>query len=301
MTIIKSFCFATTIIALFLSGCWTKSSAGADNDYNLVVVKNGSPAQMFEAGLKVLGGMQRFVKKGQVVLVKPNIGFEKTPEQGANTNPDLVQKIIESAYAAGAAKVYVFDHPNISTDSIKCYQLSGIERVAHKTGATLEISREELYQEVIIPKAKTLTTVKVYKKYLEADVVINVPVLKHHASTKMTAALKNLMGVVWDRKSWHRIGLHESIAEFSLLRKPELTIIDAYRVIYRNGPRGITADDIWFNKMLLLSTDPVLADTAAAKILGINPHEVKYLQEAAKLGIGSMDLGKNRIQRIRLL
>lgn len=266
---------------------------------DLVAVKGGSPAEMFEIGIAAIGGMGRFVKKGQTVVVKPNIAFNKRPEQGANTNPGLVGKIVELAYRAGAKRVYVFD--NTLYREKGCYETSGIKKAVSENGGDMRTGSDEMeYRFVQIPGAKTLTDARVHKLYLESDVIINVPILKTHGGTRMTAALKNLMGVVLDRKAWHRADIHECIAEFPLLRKPNLTVIDAYLVMMQNGPLGLSPDDLELKKMQLISTDMVLADTAAAKILGIPPESIGYLKLAERYGIGTMNLEKRSIRRLSL-
>ncbi|MEI8348417.1 MAG: DUF362 domain-containing protein, partial [Pseudomonadota bacterium] len=194
---------------------------------DLVGVKDGSPAQMFEVGIAALGGMERFVKKGQKVLVKPNIGWDKRPGEGACTSPDLVGKIIELALKAGAVEVAVFD--NTCNDMSACYKNSGIEEAVTKAGGKIYPGdKEKYYRKVTIPGAKVLKEAKVHELFLDSDVVINVPVLKHHMSSRMTAALKNFMGVVWDRHFWHGNDLHQCIADFPMIRKIDLTVIDAY-------------------------------------------------------------------------
>lgn len=266
---------------------------------DLVGVREGSPAQMFEVGIKALGGMKRFVKRGQSVLVKPNIGWNKTPNEGATTNPELVGRIIKEAYKAGAKTVYVFDH-TVNLEK-KCYRRSGIEKaVKNNDGKMRSGEKERLYRKVTLDRAKVLNEVLVHKLYLDCDVVINVPILKDHGGGRMTAALKNLMGVVWDRQYWHKTDLQQAIGEFPLARKPELNVIDAYIVMTDNGPRGISTEDLSLEKMQILSTDGVLADTAAARILDLTLEEVPYLNIAAKLKLGTTDLKNSRIKRISL-
>ena len=267
---------------------------------DLVAVKDGSPTQMFEAGIRELGGMEQFVKKGQTVLVKPNIGWDKTPTQGADTNPELVGAIVRAAYTAGAKKVVVFDHT--CDEPRACYRNSGIEKaVTDNKGISYPGNDEKDYIEVTIPNAKTLKKVKVHRIFMESDVIINVPILKHHMGSLMTAAMKNLMGVVWDRRFWHRNDLNQCIAEFGLLpKKPNLTVIDAYLVMTDNGPRGLSPDNLKLMKMQILSKDMVLADAAAAKTLGVAPSEVRYLATAQSLGVGSANLEKAVIKRITL-
>ncbi len=267
-------------------------------DPDMIGVRNGTAVEMFESGIKEFGGMSRFVKKDQTVVVKPNIGWARTPAEGANTQPELVAKIIEHAYKAGAKRVYVFD--NTCNGWMECYKTSGIEKAARDANATvLAANKIETYKKAQI-NGKKLKEALVNQLYLEADVVINVPVLKHHGATTMTSALKNLMGVVWDRRFYHRNGLHECIAEFAGFRKPDLTIIDAYQVMRRNGPRGISKADVALQRMQIIGTDMVALDTAAAKILEIDPLKINYIPMAEKLGIGSMNLDKMAIKRITI-
>jgi uncharacterized protein (DUF362 family) len=266
---------------------------------DLVALKGASPVQMFEAGIRALGGMGRFVKKGQSVLVKPNIGWSKTPSEAACTNPDLVGRVVSHALRAGAKDVFVFDHSvNVEKD---CHARSGIAAAVEAAGGKMRSAAEEgSYRKVKVPGGKTLAEARVHELYLDCDVVINAPILKDHGGGKMTACMKNLMGVVWDRKSWHRSGLLECIAEFPLARKPDLNVLDAYLVMMKNGPRGLSTEDLALKKMQLLSADLVLADAAAARILDMEPSQVPYLKMAADLGLGSIDLDKARIERVSL-
>ncbi len=281
-------------LILFSHPVWS-----AEKTPDLVAVKGGSPVQMFEEGIQAIGGMGRFVKKGQTVLVKPNIGWNKAPSAGATTNPELVGVIVKKAYEAGAKEVWVFDH---TCDGEKAsYRNSGIQEAVEKNkGMMFTGDDEKDYVDTDLPKAKLLKKSKVHKRYLNADVVINVPVLKHHMGSRMTASLKNLMGVVWDRREWHRMGLHECIADFATLRKVDLTVIDAYTVMMAHGPRGISMDDVEQMKMQILSTDMVLADTAASKILQAEAKGISHLGMSEKLGIGSTQLEKAEIRRINL-
>ena len=169
----------------------------------MVAVLGGKPEAMFDLGMQELGGMTSFVKKGQKVVVKPNIGWDRTPEYAANTHPMLVKRVVEHCFSAGAKEVYVFDHT--CDNWVNCYKNSGIEKAAKDAGAkVVPAHNESYYQEVAIPSAKILKSAKVHELILEADVFINVPVLKNHESTMMTSAMKGMMGVVWDRGYWHR-------------------------------------------------------------------------------------------------
>lgn len=265
---------------------------------DMVAVRNGGPVQMFEAGIKEYGGMSRFVKSGQTVVVKPNIGWAKTPEFGATTDPGLVARIIEHCYKAGAKKVYVFD--NTCNAWNECYEKSGISKAAKDASADVKpANKEESYKKVAV-KGEVLKEALVNELFLEADVVINVPILKHHGSAQMTGALKNYMGVVWDRRFFHSRGLHECIADSALIRKADLTIIDAYQVMKQNGPRGISKADLMLKQMQIIATDMVAADTAAAKILEYDVAKLPFLAKAEALKVGSMAIDKMTINRITL-
>jgi len=267
--------------------------------YDLVAVKNGGPAAMFDAGIKALGGMKAFVKPGQKVLVKPNIGWDAAPEMAANTNPLLVKRIIEHCFDAGAKTVYVFD--NSCNYYERCYENSGIAKAARAAGATVvPANAESSYKAVSIPSAKYLKSVKVHEVVLDSDVFINVPILKNHGSSRLTMAMKNLMGIVWDRGFFHATGLHECIADFCRYRKPDLNVVDAYRILLRNGPRGGSTADVRLEKTQLLSTDIVAVDAASAKVFGVDPAQIPHVKLAADAGIGRMDLDKLNICRISL-
>ena len=273
-----------------------RAIAGA---YDLVAVKGGEPGMMFDKAIQSLGGMSAYVKKGQTVVVKPNIGWDTTPDRAANTNPELVGRIVKHCIEAGAKEVYVFDHT--CDNWVKCYRSSEIEKYAKEVGGKVVPGNSEgNYQEVTLTGTQKLKTVKVHEKVLEADVFINVPVLKHHSSTKLSLAMKNLMGVVWDRRYWHRNDLHRCIAEFPKFRKPDLNIIDGYAILKRNGPRGVSRSDVLVSKSLLVSPDIVAIDAAATKIFGMDPAQVPYIRYADEMGIGTMDLANLNINRIKL-
>ncbi len=268
--------------------------------YDLVAVMGGSPEAMFDLGIQSLGGIGSFVSKGQKVLIKPNIGWDVTPEKAANTHPGLVGRIVEHCIRAGAKDVYVFD--NTCDDWVKCYSSSGIEKASKNAGAkVVPGNTESYYQEISLPDARVLKSTKVHQLLLECDVMINVPVLKHHSSTKMSAAMKNMMGVVWDRRFWHLNNLHQCIADYAMYgKKPVLNVIDCYNVMLKNGPRGVSVDDLVQMKAQILSADWVAADTAAAKMMSLNPEQIDYIPIAHKMGAGNMDLESLNIHRIKM-
>ena len=269
------------------------------DNYDLVAIKGSGPDKMFDKAIEAFGGISKFVKKGQTVVVKPNIGWDVTPERAGCTHPKLVSRIIEQCYSAGAKKVYVFDHT--CDNWKKCYSTSGIERAVKDSGGVIVTGANEgHYQKVKVKEGKILKNAKEHELILESDVFINVPILKHHSSAKLTIAMKNHMGIVWDRRYWHRNGLHQCIADYATYRKPDLNVVDAYYVMKRNGPRGVSKEDVIKMKTQLISTDMVAIDTAAAKLFGSDPDDIPYIKIAAEMGVGRKDLENLNIKRIVL-
>ena len=266
------------------------------SDYDLAAIKGGEPDSMFDEAIKSLGGMNRFVKKGQTVVVKPNIGWDVSPERAGNTNPALVKQIIKHCFDAGAKDVYVFDHTCDNWN--KCYSNSGIERAVKDANAKIVSgASESYYQDVTIKQGKKLKKTKVHELILESDVFINVPILKNHSSADLTIGMKNLMGNVWDRGYWHSNDLHQCIADFASWKKPDLTVVDAYYVMKKNGPRGVSKEDVVTLKSQIVSTDIVAADAAAAKLFGKNPEDIDHIRIADEMKIGTMKLDKLSIYR----
>jgi uncharacterized protein (DUF362 family) len=267
--------------------------------YDLVAIKGGEPEAMFDLGIKALGGMKAFVKKGDKVVVKPNIGWDVSPERGGNTNPKLVARIIGRCLEAGAKEVSVVDHP--CDEWQRCYADSGIEKAVKDSGGKMVPSASEgYYHPVAVKGGKTLTSAQEHEVILDADVFINVPILKSHSGTRITAGMKNLMGNVWDRGTWHRLDVHQCIADFSTYRKPTLNVLDAYNVMMQNGPRGISTNDLTVMMAQLISTDIVALDTAGAKLFGAKPEDVRYLEIAGQMKIGRKDLENLNIKRISM-
>ncbi len=281
-----------------LSNLWADPS-GSELPFDLVAVRNGEPDVMFDKAIESLGGMKAFVNPGQKVVIKPNIGWDVVPERAGNTNPKLIKRIAEHCFNAGAKEVYVFD--NTCDEWNKCYKTSKIESYAKEAGAkVVPGNTESYYQSVEIKNGKKLKNTKVHELILESDVFINVPVLKHHSSANVSIAMKNLMGVVWDRMWWHRNDLHQCIADYSTFRPPDLNVIDAYRVIMKNGPRGVSVNDVTTYKAQILSADIVAADAAAVKLFGSEPEDITYITRAAGLGVGTYNLSGLNINRIKL-
>jgi uncharacterized protein (DUF362 family) len=288
--------------AVFSLGGYGKlwSSTNPLPKYDMIALMGGEPEAMFDLGIQELGGMGAFVQKGQKVLIKPNIGWDVTPELAANTNPMLVKRIIEHCFKAGAKEVYVFDHT--CDNWVNCYKTSGIEKAAKSAGAkVVPGNSESYYHEIEIPGGVKLKSAKVHELLLEADVFINVPVLKDHDSTRMTCSLKNMMGVVWDRQYWHANNLNQCIADYALFeKKPALNVVDCYNVMVKHGPQGVSKEDVVQMKSQIIASDWVAADAAAAKMLGVPTERIEYISIAHKMGLGNMKLDTLNIKRIKM-
>jgi len=280
------------------------SKISVQTGVDMVAVMGGEPEIMLIKAMKELGGIGKYVKKGQKVVIKPNIGWDKKPEMAANTNPELVGALIKLCKSAGAAEVLVFDHT--CQDWQKCYTNSGIKAAVEKAGGKMVPGNDEsYYREVQVPKGVQLKTAKIHKAILDCDVWFNVPVLKHHGGAKNSISMKNLMGIVWDRQFFHSNDLHQCIADSATIyKKPALNIVDAYRIMKSNGPQGKTEADAVTLKSLIISPDFVAADTAAMKMFAqvqpTNIADVRYIAMAEKLKIGTQNLEKLNVKKIKL-
>lgn len=279
-----------------------KMSVSASND--LVAVMGGEPAQMYKKGIEAMGGISKFVKKGQKVVVKPNIGWDKKPELAANTNPELISAIIKDCLAAGASEVVVFDHTCDEWQS--CYKNSGIEDAVKAAGGKIAFAHDEKYYKTVsLPKGTRLKEAKIHEAIINCDVWINVPVLKNHGGAKMTIAMKNYMGIVWDRRFWHSNDLQQCIADCATYEKmPVLNIVDAYRIMTQNGPKGKSIEDVQNPKALFISADIVVADTAAVRFFNqfreMKLEDVGHIGKAEQLNLGTTDIDKLKVERIKI-
>jgi uncharacterized protein (DUF362 family) len=265
----------------------------------LVAVKDGSRKDMLDKALAELGGLPVFLKKGQSVVIKPNIGWNAPPERSANTHPELVGHLVALCLAAGAVSVKVFD--NTCNPWRDCYTRSGIEEAVKAAGGEMVPGNDEkMYRTVSIPGGRVLKEAKVHQAILDSDVFFNLPVLKHHSGSTLSASMKNLMGVIFDRGFYHRADLHQCIADFLTFKKPDLNILDAYSPMFRNGPRGKTVEDTVHKGMLFASADVVAIDAAGAKVLDYNPADIRHIEMAAALNVGVMDLNKVDVRRIKM-
>ncbi len=263
---------------------------------DLAVVKNGTPAQMVRKVVEMLGGMSKFVKKGQSVIVKPNIGWDRRPEQAANTNPEVVVEIIKLCQEAGASKITVFDRS--ATVAQRTYKNSGIEEAAEKAGAKVRHVLESRFMNLPIPQGQAIKSWEFYKDVLEADVLINVPIAKHHSLSKVTLGMKNLMGVIGGDRGQIHNGFPEKITDINTIIKPQLTILDAVRILTQNGPQGGNPNDVKTMNTIIAGTNTVTVDALGATLFGLKPIELDFLRIANKRGLGEIDLNKLKIKEV---
>jgi len=276
----------------------------AESAPDLVAVMGGEPEELLQTALKELGGIEKYVKKGQTVVIKPNIGWDKKPEFAATTNPELIGELVKQCINAGAKKVSVFD---CTCDNwIKCYATSGVkEAVEAAGGVMLPANDASYYREVKLPKGVKLKTGKIHQAIIEADVWFNVPILKHHDGANMSIAMKNYMGIYYDRASWHNIDLQQCIADgCTYSKKPALNIIDAYRVLRTHGPQGRSRADASALKAIVISPDIVAADTAAMGLFNqvqeMDIKRVGHIAYGEKLKLGTQNLKNLNVKRIKL-
>ena len=279
-------------------------TTNAASNYDLVAVLGGEPEDMFRKAIAEMGGMSKFIKKGDKVCVKPNIGWDQPIEMAANTNPKLITEIIKQCFDAGASQVRVFDHT--CDDWRKSYANSGIEEAAKNAGAeVVPAHQESYYRSVSLPKGRSLKSTKIHQAILDSDKWINVPVLKNHGGAQLTISMKNYMGIVWDRGFFHANDLQQCIADVCTYeKKPVLNIVDAYRLMKTSGPRGRSLSDVVLSKGLFISPDIVAVDTAAANFFNqareMPLENVTHISKGQELGVGSMDLDKLNIKRVRI-
>ncbi len=249
--------------------------------------------------LEPLGGMGKFVRPGARVAIKPNIAWDRTPEQAANTHPLVVKALVEAALAAGAAKVLVFDRS--CNEARRCYVNSGIKEAL----ATIDDRRLDLFHPderkfvpVDIKRGKAVRRLEIYKDALTADVYINVPIAKHHGLARLTMGLKNSMGVLGgDRGQMHH-GLGQKLADLATVIRPTMTVIDATRILLANGPQGGDIADVKILDSLVAGIDPVACDAYATTLFGLKPSDIDSTVAAHRAGLGEMDPVKMHIEHV---
>ncbi|MBJ6801321.1 DUF362 domain-containing protein [Geomonas propionica] len=280
--------------SLFLHG-WLRNLFAAQGP--VVAVAQGTDhAAITRKALAALGGMQRFVKPGQTVVVKPNIGWDRTPEYAATTNPVVVKTLVEECLKAGAKRVKVFDRT--CNDARRCYASSGIESALHgMKGVEVKHLEEERFKKVAL-NGKVLKEWELYGEALSADVYINVPVAKHHGLSRLTLGMKNVMGIMGGNRGSIHKNIDQALADVNASFRPQLTLIDATRILTAHGPQGGNLADVKVLNQVIASTDIVAADAYATTLFGLKPADIAVTRAAYQRGLGEMDLDKMRIVRV---
>jgi len=252
---------------------------------DMAVIHGGEPRQLVQRALEELGGIQRFISRADIVVVKPNIGWDRTPEQAANTNPELVAEVVRQCLTAGAQKVIVTDVS--CNDPRRCFKRSGIADAARAEGAEILLPDPAKFKQVDLG-GDLLQDWPVFQPFLEADKIINLPIAKHHSLTGTTLGMKNWYGILGGQRHRLHQKIHESLVDLADFVRPTLTLIDSYRVLLRNGPTGGNLEDVLLKKTLVAGTDPVALDAYVAKAYwNLDPPALPYLKMAADRGLGS--------------
>ncbi len=281
-----------------LTGGSLLGALSAEPEPDAVWVEQGEPVELLSAALEAYGGMQSFISPGDNVLVKPNIGFDRTPAQAATTNPELVAEVVRLALAAGAKEVKVMDRS--ANNPRRSYARSEIEPLAKAAGAKVQHVRNNRFREIELPRGEALKKWPIYRDYLDADKVINIPIAKQHSMSGLTMGLKNLMGMMGGIRGTIHLGFTRKLIDITSEILPTLTIIDAYRVLTANGPSGGNLADVRRPRTLIMSRCTVTTDCLATGLFGMQPSDIGYLREALSRGINRFDLDNLNLKKIVL-
>ena len=265
---------------------------------DLVIVSGEQPGDMARAAIEALGGIDKLVTPGDVVVVKPNMAWDRAPELATTTNPEVVAAVVGLCLKAGAKRVQVFDRT--CNDARRSYDSSGIAKAAEDAGASVTHVNSRKFRPLPIPRGTSMKEWPIYEDAARADVLINIPIAKHHSTSRITLGLKNMMGVAGgNRGSWHT-DIHQRLADLNTVTAVDLTIIDAYRILVDHGPTGGSLEDVRQEGILIAGIDPVAVDAYGATIFDIDPAEVGFVERAAAAGLGEMDLTKVKRQKVDL-
>jgi len=251
----------------------------------MAVIQGEDPGKMARKAIEELGGIGRFISRGDVVVIKPNAAWDRTPEQAANTNPQVVAEVCRLCLAAGARRVIVSDVT--INEPRRTFARSGIAEAVRAAGADVVLPGEQMFRRVDL-RGQVLNTWPVLQPFLSADKMINIPVAKHHNLTGASLGMKNWYGILGGPRHRLHQRIHESLADLADFMRPTLTILDAYRVLLRNGPGGGNAADVALRKTVIAATDPVALDAYAAKAYwDLDQRTLGYLKLAAERGLGT--------------
>jgi len=263
----------------------------------IAVARGESPTAIVETAIRALGGIDRFVGRGDDVVIKPNIcAAYHSYEYAATTNPEVVRSLVELCLEAGARRVRVMDQP-FGGSPKAAYARSGIADAVQAAGGSMEVMRGMKYREAAIPAGRDITSWPVYGDILDADVLINVPIAKHHGLARLTLGMKNLLGVVQNPNKLHR-NLGQRTADITSLVRPTLTVVDAVRILMNHGPTGGSLDDVKVMNTVIASHDVVAADAYAATLFGLTGADIPATRSGAQMGLGMIDLNSVKVEEI---
>jgi len=275
----------------------TPSPSPAPGGAYLAVARGQSPAALVQSAIKALGGMERFVKPGNDVIIKPNICVAyHTYEYAATTNPEVVAALVRLCLGAGAQRVRVMDQPMGGTPE-QAYVRSGIGESVRAAGGQMEVMSTMKFRDTAIPGGVEITRWPVYSDALDADVLIDVPIAKQHNLGRLTLGMKNLMGLIQNRNQFH-FNLGQRVADLTGLLRPNLTIVDAVRILMNHGPTGGSLDDVKLANTVIASHDIVAADAYAATLFGLTGADIPAVRAGAEMGLGTLDLGGVKVEEI---
>ncbi len=261
---------------------------------DLAQVTGEDPAQLTKEAIRILGGMGTFVSKGDKVLVKPNIGWDRTPQLAACTNPDIVKALVELCFEAGAKEVTVLDNP--CNPARRTYSRSGISKAAKAAGAKVPYPNDHKLKKTAL-QGESLKEWEIYSDFIETDKIINVPATKHHSLSRVTLGMKNWLGACGGNRNQLHQGLDAAMVDLAAFFKPALTVLDAYRVLFRNGPQGGRLSDVKELKTVVAGVDYVAIDALGSTFLDVDPQELRFLQLAQERGLGESQLEKVFIEK----
>ncbi len=265
----------------------------------LAVARGEDPAAITAAALQALGGIERFVKSGYDVIIKPNICTDNYPfEYAATTNPQVVAALVKMALGAGARRVRVMDFPFGGT-AASAYARSGIEEAVKTAGGVMEVMNPNKFKMTKIPQGRSISEWEIYQDVLNCDLLINVPIAKHHSLARLTLGGKNLLGVI-QRRSMIHSDMGQRIADLVSVVRPGLTVVDGVRTLMNHGPTGGNLDDVQVNNTVIASHDIVAADTYATRFFGLTGGDIAYIKKSAEMGLGTMDLTTVSVEEISL-
>jgi len=265
---------------------------------DLAVLRGDDPAANAAAAIALLGGIERFVRRGDDVVIKPNILTAREPQYAATTNPAVVAAVVRLCWEAGAKSVTVFDRP--TAPPRQAYTVSGIAKAVNAVDGRMKVLSDRDFDLVEIPAGEALTEWPLVTDVFDADVFINVPCAKTHGLAGLTLSMKNLMGMMGGRRGRIHQDFDTKIVDMNTLVVPHLTVLDATRLLVRNGPSGGSLSDVRPGRTVIAGTNQVAVDSFGATLFGRKPTSLSYVALAEKRGLGTADLTQLTIEEQRL-